>query len=324
MATDTHVEVSEYRKLGQTDLRVSPLGFGTSPLGDVFGATDPVESTRAVHYAIDHGINFFDTSPYYGSTLAEQRLGEALQGARDQVVLATKIGRYGLINFDFSAKRVIASIDESLKRLKTDRLDLLQVHDVEFGDFRQLVEETIPTLRNLQKAGKARYIGITGYPPKFLVRVASQVPVDTILNYCHYNLLTDEMDRVLTPFARENFIGLINASALHMGVLTERGAPPWHPASLEVLNAGRRLASLCRERGQSISAVAVRFCLDHPYASTTLVGMGTLDEVKANLRLLQLKSDESILREIGTAIGSAFNCDWPSGKPENNGVDGVV
>lgn len=322
MATDTRIEVSEYRRLGQTELRVSLLGFGSSPLGDVFGPTDPLESARAVHYAIEHGINFFDVSPYYGSTLAEQRLGNALRGVRDHVVLATKVGRYGINDFDFSAKRIIASIDESLKRLKTDHVDLLQAHDVEFGDFRQLVEETVPALRSLQKAGKARYIGITGYPPKFLVRVASEVPVDTILSYCHYNLLTDDMDRALTPFARKNSIGLINASALHMGVLTERGAPPWHPASPEVLNAGRRLAGLCRERGQSISGVAVRFCLDHPYAATTLVGMGTLDEVRANLRLLQLKSDTAFLREIGAAIGPAFNCDWPSGKPENNGVNG--
>ena len=136
----------EYRKLGRTELKVSLIGFGTATLGDLYGAADPAEATRAVHLAIDHGINFFDSSPYYGKTLSENRLGEALSGKRDKVILATKTGRYGLDEFDFSAKRTLASIDESLRRLKTDYLDLFQAHDVEFGDFSQIVSETLPAL----------------------------------------------------------------------------------------------------------------------------------------------------------------------------------
>jgi L-galactose dehydrogenase len=318
MPIDTRNEVMEYRKLGRTDLRVSLLGYGTSPLGDVYGATDPGESKRAVHLAIDRGINFFDVSPYYGSKLAERRLGEALSGKREKVILATKVGRYGLDEFDFSAKRITASIDESLQRLKTDYVDLLQAHDVEFGDMRQILDETLPALREIQKAGKTRYIGITGYPPKFLARIAEQVRVDTILSYCHFNLLSTNMDKVLTPFAKANSVGLINASALHMGVLTERGAPSWHPAPLEVREAARRIAGICELRGKTISTVAVRFCLDHPSVASTLVGMATQDEVKANLGLLQMKSDANLLAEIRSAIGSALDVDWPSGKPENN------
>jgi L-galactose dehydrogenase len=109
-----------YRKLGQTDLEVSVLGFGASPLGNVFSVSDPVEGTRSVHQAIDLGINFFDVSPYYGMTLAEQRLGTALVGRRNEAILATKCGRYGVDDFDFSANTVIAGVDASLKRLKTD------------------------------------------------------------------------------------------------------------------------------------------------------------------------------------------------------------
>src|SRR5450432_2583433 len=106
MPTDTRKDTVEYRKLGRTDLKVSVLGFGTSPLGDVYGTTDPQESKRAVALAIDRGINFFDVSPYYGINLAEERLGEALVGKRHKIILATKVGRYGLDNFDFSAKRI--------------------------------------------------------------------------------------------------------------------------------------------------------------------------------------------------------------------------
>ena len=116
----------EYRKLGQTDLNLSLIGFGSATLGDVFGKLDPGEAIRAVHLAVDNGINFFDSSPYYGITLAETRLGEALAGRRERVILATKCGRYGLDEFDFSAKRVIASMDESLRRLQTDYIDLFQ------------------------------------------------------------------------------------------------------------------------------------------------------------------------------------------------------
>jgi len=308
----------EYRKLGQTELETSVLGFGTGPLGDLYGVADPAEINRAVHLAIEHGINFFDSSPYYGLTLSETRLGEALVGRRDKVVLATKACRYGLDDFDFSAKRVLGSVDESLRRLKTDYIDLFQAHDVEFGDFRQVVDETVPALRKIQASGKVRYIGITGYPPKFLLKIAEQVPVDTILSYCHYDLLNTSMDEVLTPFSKTQGIGLINASALHMGVLTEEGAPKWHPAPREVHDAAGRILEICKRRGMPLSGVALRFAFDHPYVSSTLVGMKTQGEVLANLEFLRMKSDPALLAEIRAAVGPAFDVDWPSGKPENN------
>jgi L-galactose dehydrogenase len=319
MSVETRKDVMEYRVLGRTELRASVLGYGTSPLGDVYGTTTLADSIRAVHFAIDHGINFFDSSPYYGLKLAEQRLGDALAGKRDKVILATKAGRYGLDAFDFSAKRITASIDESLKRLKTDYVDLLQAHDIEFGSFDEIVEETLPALREIQKAGKARYVGITGYPPKFLAKVALKIPVDTVLSYCRYTLLAADMDEVLTPLAKQHSIGLINASPLHMGMLTERDAPKWHPAAGGVHAAVRRIDELCQHRGQSVPSTAIRFCLDHPYVSTTLIGMATEAEVQANLALLQMKSDATLIAEIRTAVGPAFNRDWPSGKPENNG-----
>ena len=307
----------EYRKLGKTELNLSLVGFGTSPLGGAFGAIDPAEGTRAVHLAVDRGINFFDSSPYYGLTLAEARLGEALAGRRQRVVVSTKCGRYGMDEFDFSAKRVLASMDESLQRLQTDYVDLFQVHDVEFGDVQQIIDETIPALRRLQQQGKARYIGITGYPPKVLRRIAEAVPVDSILSYCHYDLMNTDMDEVLTPFAREHGVGLINAAALHMGILTEHGAEAWHPAPQEVRGAGRQAAEFCRSHGVDIADVAMRFCLDHPYVSSTLVGLGSTRQVEASLKLLQISTDQELLRQVRAIVAPAFNYVWPSGRPEN-------
>ena len=316
MASEVHV--MKYRPLGRTGLSVSLIGYGASPLGDVFGKTDPSEGKRAVHLAIENGINFFDVSPYYGLTLAEERLGETIVGKRNQIILATKCGRYGVDQFDFSAKRVFASVDESLQRLKTDYIDLYQAHDVEFGDLNRVINETIPAMRKLQEQGKIRFIGVSGYPLKVLVQVAKAAPVDTILSYCRYNLLVDDMDVELTPFAKDNGIGLINASGLHMGVLTEGGAPAWHPASAEVQEMGRKLAALCRERGLNISSVALRYCFDHPYVSSTLVGMSKTSQVTQNLELLRIKTDPELLAEVRQMIAPVFNRVWPSGRAENH------
>jgi L-galactose dehydrogenase len=307
----------EYRKLGQTDLNLSVVGFGSATFGNVFGDIDVGEGIRAVHFAIDSGINFFDSSPYYGTTLAETRLGEALAGRRERVILATKCGRYGLDDFDFSAKRVIASMDESLRRLQTDYIDLFQVHDVEFGDVQQVIHETLPALRQLQQQGKARYIGVTGYPPRILRRIAEATPVDSILTYCHYNLLNTDMDGVLTAFAQERGIGLINASGLCMGILTEHGPPDWHPAPQRVRDAGKKAAEFCRSHGADLPEVALRFCLDHPYVSSTLIGMATVSQVETGLKLLQSSTDKAFLAQVNAILAPVFNYVWPSGRPEN-------
>ncbi len=307
----------EYRKLGQTDLDLSLVGFGTSPLGGAFGSIDAAEGMRAVHLAVDSGINFFDSSPFYGLTLAETRLGEALVGRRQRVLVSTKCGRYGMTDFDFSAKRVLASMDESLRRLQTDYVDLFQVHDVEFGDVQQIIDETLPALRLLQQQGKARYIGVTGYPLTVLRRIAAEAPVDSILSYCHYDLMNTQMDEVLTLFAQVHGIGLINAAALHMGILTEPGPQPWHPAPPKVREAGKKAAEFCRSQGVDIADVAMRFCLDHPYVSSTLVGLGSTRQVEASLKPLKTTTDHELLRQLQTIVAPAFNYAWPSGRPEN-------
>ena len=305
--------------MGNTSLQVSIVGFGASPLGNVFNPTDPAEGNAAVHYAIDRGINFFDVSPYYGLTLAESRLGEALAGRRSQVVLATKCGRYGFDEFDFSAQRIKRSMEESLRRLRTDYIDLLQAHDVEFGKVAQIVEETVPAMRRLQDEGKARYVGITGYSPANLVAIAKKVKVDTILTYCRYNLMITDIDDVLVPFARQHDIGIINASPLHMGILTKQGPPEWHPAPQEVRDTGRRIVELCAREGVDVSGLALRFCLDHPHVASTLVGMATRKHVEANLSSLCLTTNPVLLEQIRQIVAPVSDRIWPSGREENNG-----
>ncbi|GAB5521655.1 MAG: aldo/keto reductase [Rhodothermales bacterium] len=309
-----------YRLLGQTGLRVSALGFGAAPLGNEYHAIDPQAAKRAVDVAIERGVNYFDVAPYYGRTLAEERLGAYLKGQRDQVVLATKVGRFDKAlpdGFDFSAERTVQSVEESLRRLRTDVIDVIKVHDVEFGDAEVILHETLPTLARLREQGKVRYIGITGYPLQILKALAQQVPVDVILSYCHYDLLDTTMDAVLTPFAQAKRIGLINASPMHMGMLTLRGAPDWHPAPEAVHAASRAAVAWCAERGLDLPLLAMQFALANAAVATTLVGMGEPEIVERNLAALETPTDLTAIRALRTQLAPVANVTWPSGLPEN-------
>jgi L-galactose dehydrogenase len=306
-----------YRVLGNTGLKVSIIGFGAASLGHEYGLIDPDEGNRAVHYAIERGINYFDVAPFYGRTLAETRLGEALVGFRDKVILATKVGRYGIDDFDFSAKRVFESVEGSLGRLKTDYIDVFQVHDIEFGDKAQIIHETLPAMHKLKQEGKVRFVGITSYPLGVLKDVAEAAEVDTILSYCRYNLMDTTMDDVLTPVAKRKGIGLINASPLHMRVLTEKGAPDWHPAPKRVLEVGQKVARFCRGRGADVADLAMQFALQHDYVATTLVGMSKVSHVDHNVTSVGVAPYADILAEVQEMIEPVVNTVWIEGRPEN-------
>ena len=308
----------DYRILGNTGLRLSILGFGAAPLGDEYGRVDPPEATRTVHEAIDRGINFFDTSPYYGRTLSEQRLGEALEGKRSEVILCSKCGRYDKDVFDFSAERVKRSIDESLTRLRTDYLDLFIAHDIEFGDPEQVIAETLPALREIQQAGKARYIGISGLPLALLADVAQRGKVDFVLSYCHYDLLAQDLDQVLAPVARATGMGLINASPLHMGLLSREGAPAWHPAPDDIKKVAAQIARFCESQGVEVSTLAVRYSLDYPAVASTLVGMINRKELDRNLKAFDFKADPELIAQIEAIAKPVLNKTWPSGRAAAN------
>ncbi|MGH9396004.1 MAG: aldo/keto reductase [Terriglobia bacterium] len=205
----------EYRVLGKTGLRVSKIGFGASPLGGIFKQIDEDEGIRAVHAAVEAGIHFIDCSPFYGITRAESVLGRALKDIpRDKYYLATKVGRYGDAEFDFSTQRVTASVDESLRRLNVDWVDLIQCHDIEFGSLDQVIQETLPALRKVVQQGKARFVGITGLPLKILHEVIDRASVDTILSYCHYALNDAALEFALPHFEASS-IGVISFTILH-------------------------------------------------------------------------------------------------------------
>jgi L-galactose dehydrogenase len=258
-----------YRQLGASGLMLSTVGFGASALGGVFGTVDQDAATRAVRTALDLGVTFFDTAPFYGDTLSELALGRALSGvARDRYVLATKVGRYGAEVFDFSAARIAASVDESLIRLGVGHLDLVQCHDIEFAPPERIVEEALPALERLRAQGKVRAIGITGLPLAAFRAVLAHARVDSVLSYCHYTLadttLADEL-----PWLRAQGVGVINASPLAMGLLSDAGGPAWHPAPAAIRDACVGAAAHCRARGTELAKLALQFaCALDGVAST--------------------------------------------------------
>jgi len=310
----------EYRTLGQTGLRISALSFGASSLGGVFREVNEGDCIRTVHVSLEKGINFIDTSPFYGLTKSEAVLGKALKAVpRDRYVIATKMGRYGHEpkDFDFSAQRVTASVEESLNRLDVEYVDLIQAHDIEFGDLDQVIQETIPALRKVQKAGKARFIGVTGLPLKALRRVVEAVPVDTVLSYCRF-ALNDTALLDLAPVLKSRGVGIINASPLGMGLLSSRGTPPWHPAPAELKEVCARAAAHCRAKDAGIEKLAIQFALTKPDIATTLVGSANPAAMEKNVRWAAEPIDRQLLDEVLAILKPVHNLTWPSGRPENN------
>src|SRR5690606_8756809 len=282
----------QYRTLGKTGLSVSTLGFGASPLGNVFDPVDEKEGVQAVHLALDHGVNFFDVSPFYGLTLAESRLGKALAGRRHNIILASKCGRYDLQDFDFSRKRILQSIDESLSRLKTDYLDIFQLHDIEFVDQTIILEEAVPTMQEVIQSGKARFWGITGLPVRYLAHIARLTDPDTVLSWGHYNLLEDEINDDLVPLSEEMGFGLMNAAPLMQRILSDAALPDWHRSPAEVKAMQPKLLDLCRQYDVRLSDVALRYAMDHPAIATTIIGMCQVEVVKQNLAARTLDRSE--------------------------------
>ena len=308
----------KYRTLGKTGLDVSVLSFGASSLGSVFRETNEGESIQTVHAAIDAGINYMDVSPYYGLTKAEAVLGKALKEIpRDKFLLSTKAGRYGLDQFDFSAERIGSSLEESLKRLHTDYVDILYLHDIEFVPADIIVEEALPALNRLKEQGKIRFAGICGLPLALFEKVLSLADVDAIISYCHYSL-NDTSLLGLLPLLEERKVGLVNASPLSMGLLNTRQVPDWHPASKEIQEICKQAAEFCKQNGADIAELAVQFSTANPFIPTTLVSTANPDNIRKNAQWVSNPIDQELLTEVLNILAPIHNRTWESGRAEYN------
>ena len=303
-------------------MRVSNLGFGASSLGGVFHSIREEEGIRAVHVAVDNGINFIDVSPYYGHLMAETVLGKALKDiSREKYYLSTKVGRYGKdgVNYwDYSAKRATESVYESMERLHVDYIDLINVHDIEFqadmeGGLQKVVDETLPALVELRKKGIVRHVGITDLQPenlKWVIEHSEEGVVESILNFCHYSL-NDTLLADYLGFFEQHGIGVINASPFSMGLLSQRGAPDWHPASQALKEACAKAAAYCQEKGYPIDKLAIQFSTSlNPRIATTLFSSANPQNVLKNIQYVNEPMDEQLVQEVQAIIGEQMFVRW--------------
>lgn len=306
----------EYREIGRTGMKVSALSFGASSLGSVFRETKESEAVAAVHTAVDSGMNFIDVSPYYGHYKAETVLGKALREIqRDKYYLSTKVGRYGkggVNTWDYSARRATESVYESMERLGVDHIDLINVHDIEFADLHQVVDETLPALVALRDKGVVDHVGITDLQLENLQWVIDHVApgtVESILNFCHFTLNDDKLLDYLDYFEQRG-IGVINASPLSMGLLSRRGVPAWHPAPKSLVDACRRAVEYCDAKGYPIEKLAMQYSLSEPRIATTLFSSANPENVAKNIAFVSEQPDWELIGEVKRIIGDQQRVSW--------------
>ena len=263
----------KYNELGNTGMKVSALSFGASSLGGVFHDIKEAKAIEAVHVAIDNGMNFIDVSPYYGHYMAETVLGKALREIdRSKYYLSTKVGRYG----------------------------------------NQVVTETLPALVELRDKGVVSHVGITDLQLenlKWVIEHAEPGQVETVLTFCHYALNDDKLLDYL-DFFESNGIGVINASPLSMGLLSQRGVPSWHPAPAPLVEACKKAAEYCTAKGYPIEKLAMQFSVSNPRIATTLFSSANPDNVALNIRYIEDEFDSQLADEVREIIGDQKRVSW--------------
>lgn len=307
------------RKLGNTGLELPVLSFGASSLGAEFRNVELDEILASVRVALECGLNLIDTSPYYGRGMSEVLLGVALQHVpRDDYLLCTKLGRFDVNHFDFSAKRVAESIDVSLHRLRTDHLDIVLCHDIEFVPLEQIVEETLPAVRKAQQAGKVRCVGISGYPMKIFNQVAAKTDLDCIMSYNQYTLQNTRLVDDVLPNLKPKGIGIMNAGPFAARLLTNAPLPSWHKDSKEVQQTSRQAAQLCESRGVDIAKLALQFSCSHPDLATTVAGSANPDNIRKWAAWINEPIDNQLLADVLEIFQPVHNISHSEGLPENN------
>ncbi|MCA9088695.1 MAG: aldo/keto reductase [Planctomycetaceae bacterium] len=306
------------RTLGQTGLELPILSFGASSLGQEFRQVNLDEALQSVRTALDCGMNFIDTSPFYGRGMSEVMLGIALRDVpRDSYLLGSKLGRYAGAHFDFSAKRVNESVDISLERMGVDHLDIMLCHDIEFVDMQQIVDETLPALRKEQEKGKVRFIGVSGYPMKMFRFILDQTDLDVVLSYNHYTL-QNTMFGDLVPYLKEKNVGIMNAAPFSARLLTNATLPPWHKATPLVRETAAKAAAHCAANGVDIAQLALQFSIANPDMTTCVTGSANPQRIQQWAEWAKLPLDTQLLADVQQILEPIHNWFYIEGRPENN------
>jgi len=313
----------QYRTLGRTGIKVSPYALGALALGTPVGNPDPDDSARIIHKALDAGINFIDTSDTYGES--ELTVGKALKGRRDSVVLATKFGRPvgDDPNHQGASRRwIMTAVENSLRRLQTDYIDLYQVHR---PDPATDIEETLSALTDLIHSGKVRAVGTSALPPSDIVEaqwVAERRGLERFrTEQPPYSILNRGIEREVLPLAQRYGMGVLVWGPLGQGMLTGRvrkGQPNdlRRAAFLKVMGDERRLDTvekiipLAQEAGLPMTHLAMAFAIAHPGVTSAIIGPHTMEQLDDLLAGISVTLTDEILDQIdeivppGTDVGT--------------------
>jgi L-galactose dehydrogenase len=305
--------------LGKTGLNVSALSFGASALGGVFREIDEEDGIRAVHAALDAGINYFDVAPAYGGTEAETVLGKALKGIpRDRYYLSTKAGKYtqpgkyGSDELNYSSARIRAGLEESMQRLGVDYIDIVHLHDFEYqggSKTGSAFAEGFPTLVALKQEGRIGAVSAGIYPLDLWQRVIAEAPVDAILTHNHY-CLNDTRGLELVEPCRAKNIGMINASPFASGLLTGGTIADWHPATAAERALFAEAAAFCEQQGTSIAKQAFQFACQNSPFHTTMFSTARTASLQRNLAWYGEPYDVALLAEVRKILAPVMDKQW--------------
>jgi L-galactose dehydrogenase len=305
--------------LGKTGIKVSRLSFGASSLGGVFHPVDETEAIKAVHVALECGINFFDVAPAYAGTVSETVLGKALRGVkRDRYYLSTKVGKYtkpgsyGEDTLDYSRARIRKSIEDSAERLGTDYFDLIHIHDIEYQGRKHTewaLTEGYESVLELKREGRIGGVSFGIYPMDLWVKILSSLEVDAALIHNHY-CLSDTRITELLPLAEAKGIGIINGSPFGSALLTDRGPADWHPATAQERATFKAAADFCRAQGSSIAKLALQFASQNPSLPTTLFSSANPESVRRNVEWHNEPVDMQLAAEVQELLRTVRDKQW--------------
>ena len=201
--------------------------------------------------------------------------------------------------------------------MRTDHVDILLAHDIEFAtDYEVVFDETYAVLQQLKHEGKTRFIGMSCYPLGLLKQAIERCDLDVVISYAHYNLYNTRLLTELLPVAEARGVGVLNASPLAMGLLTNQGPQPWFPGPPEIVAACRQAAELCRSRGADISFLGMQFCYAQKRIPCTLTGAARKSELDVNLKAMTAPIDQALLADVMKVLDSVRDRTWPSGNWE--------
>src|SRR4051794_9905299 len=313
----------EYRRLGRTGVQVSKLCLGTMMFG-AWGNADHDDSTRVIHAALDAGINFVDTADVYSAGESEEIVGKALKGRRDDVILATKF--FNPMGDDpnrrgGSRRWIMRAVEDSLRRLGTDWIDLYQIHR---PDPDTDVAETLGALSDLVRQGKVRYIGHSTFPASQIVEAQWTARDRHLQRFVTeqpaYSILVRAIEADVLPTCRRHSIGVLSYSPLTGGWLSGRwrrdigqqSSSRAHrlparfdlsePANQRKLDAVEELAQLAEQTGITLIQLAIAFVLNHPAITSAIIGPRTMEQLDGQLAAADVVLDRAVLDRIDEIV----------------------